>query len=283
MKLTVFNHPGEFLSAVRPHLEAGGAVSHLMYGLALGLAAHPERMKTAPFIAALEDAGAYVLLGLMTPPNKLQVLSLRGERLDAACQLLAQELHENAWPLPGVIGPNADSLAFAQAWQALTARTPRLAVHERLYELRQVQPPPLPAGRMRLAGQDDLDLLARWRVDFETEALPGTPPTLDQARENISYRIADGDLLVWEVGQPRALAGRGRPTPQGASIGPVYTPPEFRGRGYATALTAGLSQRILDEGKQFVVLFTDLGNPVSNSIYQKIGFSPVCDYDMYEL
>jgi hypothetical protein len=65
------------------------------------------------------------------------------------------------------------------------------------------------------------------------------------------------------------------------SVGPVYTPPERRGRGYATACVAALSQTILDEGWAFCTLFTDLANPTSNSIYQKIGYHPVCDFAEY--
>jgi predicted GNAT family acetyltransferase len=78
-----------------------------------------------------------------------------------------------------------------------------------------------------------------------------------------------------------ALAGRNRSTPHGYCIGPVFTPPQFRGRGYATALTAALSQALLEGGKQFTALFTDLANPTSNSIYQKIGYRPLCDFDEY--
>jgi hypothetical protein len=62
----------------------------------------------------------------------------------------------------------------------------------------------------------------------------------------------------------------------------VYTPPEFRGRGYASNLVAHLSQELLDEGRKFCFLFTDLANPVSNSIYQKIGYRPVSDSERWE-
>ncbi len=77
------------------------------------------------------------------------------------------------------------------------------------------------------------------------------------------------------------MAGKSRPTAHGISVGPVYTPPSLRGRGYATALVAELSQHLLDSGYQFTTLFTDLANPTSNSIYQKIGYQPVCDFTEY--
>ncbi len=64
-------------------------------------------------------------------------------------------------------------------------------------------------------------------------------------------------------------------------IGPVYTPPEQRGHGYASALVAGVSQWLLDAGNQFCFLFTDLRNPTSNHIYQVIGYQPVGDFTEY--
>jgi predicted GNAT family acetyltransferase len=64
-------------------------------------------------------------------------------------------------------------------------------------------------------------------------------------------------------------------------IGPVYTPPALRKRGYASALTAALSQELLDSGRKFCFLFTDLANPTSNRIYQQIGYQAVCDVDEY--
>jgi predicted GNAT family acetyltransferase len=60
-------------------------------------------------------------------------------------------------------------------------------------------------------------------------------------------------------------------------IGPVWTPPEHRGHGYGSAATAAASRWALDADAAHVVLFTDLANPISNSIYPKIGYQPVHD------
>jgi predicted GNAT family acetyltransferase len=77
------------------------------------------------------------------------------------------------------------------------------------------------------------------------------------------------------------MAGSTGPTPHGIRIGAVYTPPEYRQRGYASACVAYLSQMMLDSGRKFCFLFTDLSNPTSNHIYQQIGYEPVCDVDNY--
>ena len=88
--------------------------------------------------------------------------------------------------------------------------------------------------------------------------------------------------MIWEVDNtPVSMAGYAGPTPNGIRIGAVYTPPELRNNGYASAVTAGLSQYLLDSGKDFCFLFTDLLNPTSNKIYQQIGYQPVCDVDRY--
>ena len=65
-------------------------------------------------------------------------------------------------------------------------------------------------------------------------------------------------------------------------VGPVYTPPEDRGHGWASALVAEGTQWLLDEGREWVCLYTDLSNPTSNRIYQAIGYEPVLDFDQYE-
>jgi predicted GNAT family acetyltransferase len=97
----------------------------------------------------------------------------------------------------------------------------------------------------------------------------------------VDYRL-DPDtgrgVLLWEHdGEIVSFAGWGGPTPNGARVGPVYTPPELRGRGYATAATAELSRRLLASGRRFCFLYTDLANPTSNAIYERIGYRRVCE------
>jgi predicted GNAT family acetyltransferase len=118
---------------------------------------------------------------------------------------------------------------------------------------------------------------------FHAEATPEAPAPPDTG-EVVDRWIAGRlrVLYVWEDrGKVVSVAGAGGRTPNGIRIGPVYTPPEQRGRGYATAVTAAASQDQLDRGRRFVTLFTDLANPTSNRIYRAIGYEPVCDMDMY--
>ena len=83
--------------------------------------------------------------------------------------------------------------------------------------------------------------------------------------------------MIWEDGERVSLAGWGSPTPNGIRIGPVYTPPEYRRRGYGSASTAAATARNLAAGRRFCFLYTDVANPTSNKIYMDIGYEPVCD------
>jgi predicted GNAT family acetyltransferase len=110
-------------------------------------------------------------------------------------------------------------------------------------------------------------------------------PGRDRAEATLEHRLSSpsAGILLWEDGGvPVSLAGWGGPTPNGIRVGPVYTPPELRGRGYATALSADLSQRLLDGrlfegGRRFCFLYTDLANPTSNAIYERVGYRRVAE------
>ena len=148
-------------------------------------------------------------------------------------------------------------------------------------------PEPLPAapGSARVATADDLDLLLRWWIAFGDEVLHEGGPGRADAEKNVRHKLVSptgGFLLCEDAGEVVSLAGWGGPTPNGIRVGPVYTPPELRGRGYATALTAELSRRLLDGllfegGRRFCFLYTDLANPTSNAIYERIGYRRVAE------
>ncbi len=178
-----------------------------------------------------------------------------------------------------MLGRAEHSKAFADIFSRVSGLSYRAGLKERLYELREVIPPPPVPGNIVQATEADTELLAAWLKAFMDEALHGEEGT--NILELAKMRIKNGDIYFWQDGQYVAMAAKTRPTEKGCAIGPVYTPPEFRGKGYASACTAALSQLILDSGKEFCVLYTDLSNPTSNSIYQKIGYKPLYNFDEY--
>jgi len=159
----------------------------------------------------------------------------------------------------------------------------RLAMRERIYELETVIPVSGVPGSYRRPTVADHDLLVRWLDAFTAEAL-GPREYLDAADWVDRYfaSATRGGYLWEDGGVPVSFVSYGNPTAHGIRIGPVYTPPESRGRGYASACVATLSQHLLESGRTFCYLFTDLANPTSNHIYQAIGYNPVNDVDVYE-
>ena len=272
----------DFLKGVEPVLEANEAANGLMYGLAIHISRFPERYRPLPFFGIVRQGTEVLAAAMMTPPHNVVVFCTHGNNTRDVFNLIARSLRDADWPVPGVLGPNEAALAFAQGWREVAKEEFELKVHERVYELREVIQPPQPAGSMRPARPDELDLAADWVLAFHQESVPNDTLTLNEARENVRHKIDEQYIFFWDDGEPVAMAGQSRLTPNGACIGPVYTPPQFRRKGYASALTAALSQRLLDSGKKFTTLFTDLSNPTSNAIYQRIGYQSVCDFDLYE-
>ena len=178
--------------------------------------------------------------------------------------------------IPGVNAGQEAADAFAAAWRDRTGDTVAVYRRMRLFRLGELIPPrPWPEGTARLAAGTERDLLARWFGAFAREV--GDPPGQDHGTA-AAGRLAYGGITVWEAGGvPVSVVGRTRAVAGMVRLGPVYTPPELRGRGYAGAATAAVSQAALDACLREVVLYTDLANPTSNALYQRLGYCPVED------
>lgn len=280
MQLTTYATAGDFLAQTQAVLEQEETVNSLMVGIVIRLRDQPDFVESTPYLSAVLDDGRLVAAATMTPPHNVIVASDQPD-YPAAFALVVDDLVANGWSVPGVNGPVPLSAGFADIWSAVTGQPYTLKMHLRAFELRQVYQPPYPPGKLRLATAAEKELLVQWVNAFGFEALHEPDQDLERVYQGVERALRHQNYFVWDDNGPVALAGRARPTRRGVTIGPVYTPPEHRNRGYATALVAALSERLLDEGKQFVTLFTDLANPTSNSIYQKIGFRPVRDFVEY--
>jgi hypothetical protein len=268
----------DFLAAATPFLVEREAEHNLIFGVAATLREDPGQYTGPAYLATVADGDRVIAAALRTPPFRL-VLSEVDD--PAVLGLIAGDTLE--FDLSGVQGPAGVVDAFVRERTARGGPPARQALSERAYRLTQVIPPRPVAGDMRVARAADRDLIADWLHAFMIEAL-------DEDDRRGSEESADRwiagrgpTLHLWEDGgEVVSLCGVRGPTPHGIRVGPVYTPPERRGRGYASALVAAASQAQLDAGKRFVFLFTDLANPTSNRIYQAIGYEPVRDIDVYE-
>ena len=190
---------------------------------------------------------------------------------------LTAALREHGAAVAGVNGDIETVERFGAAWTAGTALRPTTWMEQRLFGLGTLEPPePPPPGRARAAGVADLGDAMAWFAAFCEEL--HLPVTEKESRAR--QQIDEGRLWLWEdaAGVPVALAGRNAAAGGVARIGCVYTPPERRGRGFAGAVTAACSADALARGVERVVLFTDLGNPAPNAVYQRIGFRPLSDH-----
>ncbi|MGE7434139.1 GNAT family N-acetyltransferase [Kitasatospora sp. NPDC001175] len=215
---------------------------------------------------------------LQTPPRQLR-LGLTPPQAGAE---LAELLRAQGVEPGGVGGGKAPVEAFGAAWCRGGRATARVRTNERLHRLGElVEPSPAPGGRARPATVDDRELLTDWLAAFAAEIGASHPADLGAM---VDRRTALGELRIWEDGgRPVSFAGVSPVLAGMSRIAPVFTPPELRGRGYASAVVAAGSVHARRAGAEEVVLYTDLANPTSNSIYRKLGYRPVEDGLVLEL
>jgi predicted GNAT family acetyltransferase len=276
MELRRFDAVGDFLAIAEPFLVEREAEHNLMLGVASSLTEAPEAYSGPPYLAVVSDHGRVVAAAVRTPPFRLVVSEVDDPR---AIKVLAED--SLADDLPGVLGPVEHVQAFVEARAALGGPHGTLEMSERIYRLTEVQPIPSVPGRARSATPDDRDLVIAWLEAFRREAFGEADPQSVVVDADRWLARRGRSLHLWEDGDVVSLAGTGGRTPNGIRIGPVYTPPDARRRGYASALVAAISQEALDAGCHFCFLFTDLGNATANHIYQAIGYAPVRDVDVY--
>lgn len=273
MDVRLHQDPDEFTALAKPFY----ASDPIQHTLALTVMARflGRRPDVDPRMATLHDNGTLVGAALRTPPWPLIASGLPTDpaRLDT---FVAAWLDHDP-DVSAVNGPRANAEALADAWMRHTGGGSHETMAGRLYRLGELTPPST-KGAVRAPTEHDFSLLAQWREAFQLEA---TGRVRDPGGAAAGVRsMLDGrdSVCLWHVEDTAvALAMASDPINGMSRIGPVYTPPEHRGNGYGSAVTAAASQQARDAGASSVVLFTDLANPTSNSIYQKIGYHPVYD------
>ncbi|MBV9793038.1 MAG: GNAT family N-acetyltransferase [Actinobacteria bacterium] len=238
-------------------------------------AAGPPTAAAGPPSAAADSAtrtagSASPVAAFVHSPGWPVVLSPMSEAtaVGLAVHLLSQDR-----PLTGVNGAPEAAQTFAAQWRP--AATAQVYQRQRLFRLAELTPPAAPPGRARVAAAADRDQLIDWYEAFEREADTAARGSGGPA---VDARLAYGGQLVWEIGgELVATAARTRVLGAMARVAPVYTPLGQRGKGYGGAVTVAVSQAARVAGAREVVLFTDLANPTSNALYQRLGYRPVSD------
>lgn len=292
MNITRFHDAARFAEAAIPVLQEYEAENNLPIGIIENIAAGDYAAREA-FLATVYQAGpagsvSAAAVVLRTPPFPVIVAYTPTAADPEVVRLVVDEIHATYGDDIG--GFNADTrvgASYVDAWSARTGQKPVVHMRMRIYSCEQVAQLPDVPGAARAAGEEDADPIRRLVDGFYREALPEEhdPRHIDQfVRRALDADPARRGILLWETdGQVVSMAAYGGPTPRGIRVNAVYTPPKYRRRGYASACVAALTERLLQGGREFCFLFTDLSNPTSNKIYQDIGYKPVSDHVHWKL
>jgi GNAT superfamily N-acetyltransferase len=273
MRVRSFSDARAFNEHIGPALVPWERENNLLLGIVKGLT---ERPNDRAVMLAVEDADRPVCAAVMTPPFNLILSTGPAE----AVPILAGQLRGGDIALPGVISIAKMADAFAAAWRRPDAGRIGKGIDMRLYSLGTPPPPGTTLGELRPAAAADIPLLRDWAVAFFADA--GLPPFEGEAFvARLEEMIAVARLWLWDNGRPVCMVGHTETTPRTARIGPVYTPPGLRGRGYATAAVGALTRRLLAGGRAWCLLFADVANPTATNMYRRIGYEEVCLFREY--
>ncbi|MGB0102256.1 MAG: GNAT family N-acetyltransferase [Nocardioides sp.] len=278
--------PADVLAVAGGYLAADPVVTTVIASVTARLAVRPGAYGDLPYswwaVVRGEDQQVCGMAMRTAPfePHPAYVLPMP----DDAALALARALHERNEPLTGVNGALPAARIVAEETARLTGGTARVDEHLRLFELGTLVMPPSPPGRLRAAAVDDADLCLRWFREFHRAAAEqvGREGTHGMGElftlEDMVSRIEEQVIWLWvdEDERPVHLTGASPPAAGVARIGPVYTPREHRGHGYASRAVAEVSRVHVDRGVR-CCLFTDQANPTSNGIYQALGYRAVAD------
>jgi len=262
------------LDAVRAFLARDEALNSIQ------LSGLHERTAFPDGVPSLVAMRAGDVVGVVSHAGSFNALVSESDDLDAVRQLAAACVRRG-WSLPGVLAPTTVSEVFAERWCELTGDRLAPGMAQRMLMTSRVVPPTGVPGEWRHATVSDASFLKPWFTHFAIEADHQPAQLAEEMAASMVQRSVDGLIWIDAAGQPVSIACYKARTPRGMRIGPVYTPPEQRRRGYAAAVTAAASQFVLDLGCEFVCLYTDAGNPTANHIYESIGYEWVSDSIIY--
>ena len=186
---------------------------------------------------------------------------------------VADAITEAGIALPGINGDAATAAMFAGQWseRSQSAATPFQG--NRLYELLEIGEVPDIEGKLRQAGPKERSLMILWARAFQNEI----GESANDTELRVDRGLAAGHLWLWDLGgETVSMAVSREPVLGVVRLSGVYTPPEKRKHGYAGACVHALSKQLADAGYR-CILYTDLGNPTSNSIYRRIGYRAVAE------
>jgi uncharacterized protein len=273
MQLHKFTDASQFYDRVKDYLLSHESEHCLLFGVINTLVHNPERYNCEPYLATVENNENIIAVAIKTPPFPLLLSKTQDFQ---AVELFVRDLYSLDESLPGVNSFTREGQSFAETWQIIANQSYQVEMEMRIHSLDKVLPIAQSIGHLRPATESDRDLLVQWCEAFGIEAASSA----DRFNEHfVDNYLQQKNFYIWQNQVPVSMACAKVSTPNGALIGPVYTPPEYRQKGYASSCVATLSKTLLDQGYKYCFLFTNLANPTSNHIYREIGYQPVADWN----
>lgn len=277
MILHRFENANLFYQRVEDYLLKDELLHNLQLGICNRLIDNSKIYEIKPYLATVEQDENIIAVAIMIIPYNLLLSQVEDLK---AIDILVQDLQQKYQSLTNVNAPVMESEAFAEKWCLFSGKSYKSKLSLRIFKLEKVEFPSQVQGNLRLATENDKQLLKSWHDAFNFEALGKRSSELD-SESWVDKVLQKKTAYLWDSEIPVSIACSTRSTANGIGISMVYTPPEHRKKGYASACVAGLSQTLLDQGYKFCFLFTDLSNPTSNKIYQQIGYQAVADWNNY--
>jgi uncharacterized protein len=273
MRCELFSDTTRFLGVSLPFLARREAENTVLLGAAL----RAQRKPRDVVMAVVRDGEVVRLAATMTPPHPLVVSAGDPE----AIPHLVEALRRSGVTPPGVSGPEPMAERFAASWRGGEDAGAEPEMRAILYRSNRIAMPENVSGELRPAAADDLDWLAAWQHRFAKQANLSAAEQAADMRAIVAARIARGEMYLWAVGgRPVASVAFVPTTPAGDAgrINAVFTLEEERGKGYASACVGALSQRLLDRGWRYCLIFADRSNVITNRIYPRLGYREIAAF-----
>jgi len=284
MEAKFYENVDEFYNVAYPFLLKHEAENNLPLAILISLKKNKNNyQEEKPLLFSYINNKELELIAIRTPSHALLIAYT--DNLEGI-SVLVDELFKRKEKLPGVLSFKEAADTFANLWCEKKSLKCNLFRKERVYKLEQVSEDTLGARHFSVASKTHQKLVLQLVGEMMKEALVDvTEDDIEQTKKTYTKEFKENKssfYLLFDNNEPVSMVRKAGKTPNGNFVNYVYTPPSLRRKGYATECVAKLSKLLLEEGNKYCFLFTDLSNPTSNSIYQKIGYRPVIDENHYK-
>ena len=274
MNVIRYSDPAELWDKIGAQLLEKEALNNLFVGILKKTSENKLLQSDDHLWFTVEDGGEVRLAGWRTPPFGFGLWSPQIETTEALRCFLDFLEHEGM-EIVGAVGKPALVDSYVEQAMPRFGLDNYFTMNQGIYECREVDQTLLGRGNIRAVTVEEIEQITDWTIAFYIESLH-QKPLRSEIKERLIPDIEKGTYFFFEVdNEIVSTVATARSMVNGITVNMVYTPPKYRKKGYATSSVAQLTQKLLDEGWEFAALFTDLDNPTSNSIYQKIGYQMV--------